>query len=137
MWIAMLLLLLVGAQVNVSWFASTPAGQQPPPWWVGGRLLWPYVQDAQTLVPQTGWGVLLTVVLAAGAGLLLLLAAAALLRWWVPERWFGPVVVAGAIMSIALQVIHLSVWSVFPLLVAAVLLYVVLGLHWTVSSLRG
>jgi len=133
----MLLLLLLGAQVNVSWFAATPVGQAPPPIWVGGRFLWPYVQGSRTLVPQTGFGALLTVVLAGGSGVLFLLAAAALLRWWVPAAWFTPLVVAGAIMSIALQIIYISGWAVFPLLVDAVLLWAVLGLHWTVISLRG
>lgn len=133
----MLLLLLLGAQVNVSWFAMTPEGQAPPPWWVGGRLLWPYVQGSRTLIPQTGFGTLATVILAGGSALLFLLAAAALLRWWVPADWFAPLIVAGAVASIALQVIYIGVWAVFPILVDVALLWTVFGLHWTVASLRG
>lgn len=137
MWVWMLLLLLLGAQVNISWFAATPIGQNPPPLWVGGRFLWPFVAGSRTLIPQTGFGALLSVALAGVSGLLLLLAAAALLRWWVPAQWFVPLVVAGAVMSIVLHVIYLSGWSVFPILVDAALLWVVLGMGSTVGTLRG
>jgi Na+/melibiose symporter-like transporter len=70
-------------------------------------------------------------------GALTLLAAAALLRWWVPATWFTPLIIVGAIASIALHVIYINVWSIFPLLVDVALLFAVFGMHLTVSSLRG
>jgi len=66
-----------------------------------------------------------------------LLSVAALLRWIVPQRSFRWLVVAGAVLSIVLQVIWLSGWAVFPLLVDVALLWAVFGQHVTVRSLRG
>jgi hypothetical protein len=137
MWIAMLLLLLLGVQVNLSWLVPLKAGQPQTPWWVGGRLLWPFAEQTRTLVPQAGLGTLLSLILATGSALCFLLAAAALLRWWVPAAWFTPLIVIGAIASIALHVIYINVWSIFPILVDAALLFAVFGLHLSVSALRG
>jgi hypothetical protein len=44
--------------------------------------------------------------------------------------------VGGALLSIALQVIWLSVWAVFPLFVDCALLWAVLGRHITAASVR-
>jgi hypothetical protein len=54
----------------------------------------------------------------------------------VPEKWFRWLTVTGVVLSIALQVIWLSVWAVFPLLVDVALLWAIFGRHVTVSSLR-
>lgn len=137
MWIVMLLLVLLAAQVNLSWLVPLKSGQAQPPWWVGGRLLWPFAEQTRTLVPQAGLGTLLSLILATGSALCFLLAAAALLRWWVPAAWFTPLIVVGSIASIALHVIYINVWSIFPLLVDAALLWAVFGLHVSVTSLRG
>jgi hypothetical protein len=66
-----------------------------------------------------------------------LLAAAALLRRVVPGRWFPWLIAAGAVLSIALQIIWLSGWAVLPLLVDVALLWAVFSSHITVGSLRG
>jgi hypothetical protein len=79
----------------------------------------------------------LTPILAIGSATLFLLAAAALLRWVVAESWFPWLVVAGALLSIGLQVIWLSGWTILPLVVDVVLLWAILGQHVTVSNLRG
>ena len=63
-------------------------------------------------------------------------AAAALLRWRVPEAWFGSLIVAGVVLSVALQLIWFTGWSVLPLLVNVALLWVIFGQHVTVESLR-
>jgi hypothetical protein len=52
MWILMLVLLLPGAQLNLSALVPLRAGDSPPPWWVGGRLLWPFAVDTHTLLPS-------------------------------------------------------------------------------------
>jgi hypothetical protein len=137
MWIAMLVLLLVGAQVNLTALVPAAAGQAPPPWWVGGGLLWPFFADTRTLVPHGDLLGTLTPLLGIASAACFLLAAAALLRWWVPAPWFPWLIAAGAILSIVLQVMWLSGWAILPLLVDAALLWAVFGMHVTVSSLRG
>jgi len=133
----MLVLLLLGAQLNLTALVPLQAGDPPPPWWVGGRLLWPFGVETRTLLPAGDALNTLTPILAIASAVSFLLAAAALLRWVVPEKWFRGLVVVGAVLSILLQVIWFSGWAVFPLLVDAVLLWAVLGRHVTVGTLRG
>ena len=137
MWILMLVLLLLGAQLNLTALVPLQAGDPPPPWWVGGRLLWPFAVETRTLLPSGDLLNTLTPILAIGSAILFLLAAAALLRWVVPGAWFPWLIVAGALLSIVLQVIWLSGWAVLPLLVDVALLWAVFGQHITVGSLRG
>ncbi len=136
MWIIMLVLLLLGAQLNLTAIVPLQPGSPPPPWWVGGRLLWPFAVQTSTLIKGDVLNTL-TPILGITSAILFLLAAAALLRWLVPIEWFQWLVVAGAILSIALQVIWLSPWAVLPLLVDLALLWAVLGQHMSVASLRG
>lgn len=137
MWIAMLVLLLLAAQLNITALVPAAPGQVPPPWWVGGGLLWPFFADARTLVSPGNLLNTLTPILGIAAGACFLLAAASLLRWLVPAPWFPWLIVAGAVLSIVLQVIWLSGWAILPLLVDVGLLWAVFGMHVTVSSLRG
>ncbi len=137
MWIFMLILLLLAAQLNVTAIVPLQAGGTPPPWWVGGRLLWPFAVETFTLLPRGDVLNTLTPILAIVSALCFLLAAAALLRWVVPGAWFPWLIVAGAVLSIVLQVIWLSGWAVLPLLVDVALLWFVFGQHVTVDSLRG
>jgi hypothetical protein len=137
MWIIILVLLLLAAQLNLTALVPLQPGGTPPPWWVGGRLIWPFAVETRTLLPPGDVLNSLTPILAITSGLCFLMAAAALLRWIVPENWFSWLIVAGALLSIVLQVIWLSGWSVLPLLVDAALLWAVFGQHVTVSSLRG
>jgi hypothetical protein len=137
MWIIILVLLLLAAQLNLTALVPLQPGGTPPPWWVGGRLIWPFAVETRTLLPPGDVLSSLTPILAITSGLCFLMAAAALLRWIVPENWFSWLIVAGALLSIVLQVIWLSGWSVLPLLVDAALLWAVFGQHVTVSSLRG
>ena len=104
---------------------------------MGGRLLWPFAAETPTLIPAGDLLNTLTPILGIASGIFFLLAAASLLRWVVPGNWFRWLIVAGAVLSILLQVIWLSGWAVLPLLVDAALLYMVFGQHITVSSLRG
>jgi hypothetical protein len=136
MWILLLILLLLAAQLNLTAIVPLQIGDPSPPWWVGGRLLWPFAVETNTLLPAGDALNTVTPILGIGSALLFLLAAAALLRWRVPEAWFGSLVVAGVVLSIALQVIWFTGWSVLPLLVNLTLLWVVFGQHVTVESLR-
>ena len=137
MWILMLVLLLLGAQLNLTGLVPLQTGDPPPPWWVGGRLLWPFAVETHTLLPPGDMLNTLTPLLAISSATFFLLAAAALLRWGVPVQWFTWLIVAGAAFSIVLQVIWLSGWVVLPLLVDVALLWAVFGQHVTVGSLRG
>ena len=135
MWIVILVLLLLGAQLNLSGIVPLQVGDSAAPWWVGGRLLWPFAVETRTLI-QGDLLNTLTPILAITSAIFLLLAAAALLRWLVPGQWFSWLIVAGAVLSIVLQVIWFSGWAIFPLLVDIALLWAIFGQHLTVRSLR-
>lgn len=135
MWIVILVLLLLGAQLNLSAIVPLQIGDSAAPWWVGGRLLWPFGLETRTLL-QGDLLNTVTPILAIASAILFLLAAAALLRWRVPGEWFPWLSVAGAGLSIVLQVIWFSGWAIFPLIVDIALLWLILGQHVTVRSLR-
>lgn len=135
MWILILILLLLGAQLNLSGIVPLQVGDSPAPWWVGGRLLWPFAVETRTLLQGNALSTF-TPILAITSAILFLMAAAALLRWIVPEQWFSWLVVVGAVLSIVLQVIWFTGWAIFPLLVDLALLWTVLSQHVTVSGLR-
>jgi hypothetical protein len=137
MWIPILVLLVLGAQLNLTALVPLQAGDPPPPWWVGGRLLWPFAVETRTLLPPGDALNALTPILGIASAVCFLLAVAALLRWVVPGRWFPGLTVAGAVFSIVLQVIWFSGWAVLPLLVDIALLWAVLSQHVTVEGLRG
>jgi hypothetical protein len=133
---SILVLLLLGAHLNLTALVPAAAGQAPPSWWVGGGLLWPFFADTTTLVPAGGLRDTLTPLLGTAAAACLLLAACALLGWLVPGPWFQWLIVTGAALSIILQVVWLSGWIVLPLLVDAVLLWTVFAAQATVGTLR-
>lgn len=133
--ILILVLLLLGAQLNLSGIVPLQIGDSPAPWWVGGRLLWPFALETRTLLQGNALNTL-TPILAITSSIFFLLAAAALLRWRVPSPWFGWLIVAGALLSIVLQVIWFSAWAILPLIVDIALLWAVFGQHITVPSLR-
>jgi hypothetical protein len=137
MLILMLVLLLIGAQLNLAAIVTLQPGDPSPPWWVGGRLLWPFAVETRTLLPPGDGLNTITPILAIASAIFFLLAAAALLRWLAPGGWFRRLIVAGALLSIVLQVIWLSGWAVLPLLVDAALLWAVFGQQVNVGSLRG
>ena len=134
--IRMLVLLLLGAHLNLSALVPLQAGQVPPPWWVGGRLIWPFAVETLTLLPPGDALNTLTPIVAIVSAVCFLLAASALLRWAVPGAWFPWLIVAAASLSIVLQTIWFSGWALLPLLVNAVLLWAIFGKHVAVSSLR-
>lgn len=133
--IASILALLLGAHLSLTALVPAAAGQAPPPWWVGGGLLWPFFAGTSTLLPAGGIRDVLTPILGIAAAVCLLLAVCALLGRLVPASWFRGLVAVGTILSIALQVIWISGWAVFPLLVDLVLL-LVFALRVTVGSPR-
>ena len=126
------------------WCASQPhgvvplqAGDTPPPWWVGGRLLWPFAVETRTLLPAGDLLNAVTPILAFASAACFLLAVAALLRWVVPKAWFPWLIVTCAVLSIALQVIWFSGWAVLPpLLVDGALFWAVFGRNVTAAGLR-
>ena len=135
MWIVILVLLLLGAQLNLSAIVPLQIGDSAAPWWVGGRLLWPFGLETRTLL-QGDLLNTVTPILAIASAIFFLIAAAALLRWRVPGEWFPWLSVAGAAFSTVLQVIWFSSWAIFPLIVDIALLWLILGQHVTVWSLR-
>ena len=137
MWIIILVLLLLGAQLNLTGIVPLQTGDPSPPWWVGGRLLWPFAVETRTLIPAGDFLNTVTPILAISSAILFLMAAAALLRWLVPENWFRWLIVSAVVLSTILQVIWFSGWAIFPLLVNAALLYAVFGQRITVRGLRG
>lgn len=80
MWIAMLVLLLLAAHLNLSALVPLKVGDAPPPWWVGGRLVWPFAEETNTLLSGDTLNTV-TPILAGMSALCFLMAAAALLRW--------------------------------------------------------
>ena len=137
MWILILILLLLGAQFSLTALVPLQPGDLPPPWWVGGRLLWPFAVETRTLVPAGDLLYAVTPILGILSGVLFLAAAAALLRWLIPEQWFSKLIVGGVISSIVLHVIWFSPWAIVPLLVDIVLLWAVFFKKISVGSLRG
>ncbi len=135
--IVAIVLLLVGAQVNLSALVPAAPGQTPPPLFTGGGFLWPFFADTRGLLHAGPLRDTLTPILGITAAACFLAAAAAALGWWVPASWFQWLVVGGAAASIVLQVAWISGWAVLPLLVDAALLWAVLGLDVTVMRLRG
>jgi hypothetical protein len=135
MWILILVLLLLGAQLNLSGIVPLQIGDSPAPWWVGGRLLWPFTVGTRTLLQGDALNTF-TPILAITSSVLFLLAAAALLRWRVPGQWFSWLIVVGALLSTGLQIIWFSGWAILPIIVDIALLWAVFGQHITVSGLR-
>lgn len=132
-----IVLLLVGAQVNLSALVPAAPGQAPPPLFTGGGFLWPFFADTHGLLPAGPARDTITPILGIVAAMCFLAAAAAVLGWWVPASWFQWLVIGGAAASIVLQVAWLSGWAVLPLLVDATLLWAVLGMQVTAAGLRG
>jgi len=134
---SILVLLLLGAHLNLTALVPAAAGQGPPPWWVGGGVLWPFFADTSTLLPAGGIRDVLTPIIGIAAAVCLFLAAGAFLGWLVPASGFRGLVVTGAVASMVLQVVWISGWAVLPLAIDAAVLWLVFGLHLTAGSRRG
>ena len=125
------------AHLNLTALVPAAADQAPPPWWVGGRLVWPFGLDTQTLLPAgDAVGALTPILGIASAAFFLLAAAAPCCTGWCRPPWFVGLVVAGAACSLVLQVVWISPWAVLPLLVDGALLWALLGMHVSAASLR-
>ncbi len=135
MWKVMLFLLLLAAHLNLTALVPLLPGDPAPPWWVGGMLFWPFDVQSHTLLSGNSLNTL-TPILAITSGVLFLMACAALLRRLVPAHWFTRLIIVGAVLSIALQVIWFSGWALFPILVDIALLWAVFSQQVTVHSLR-
>lgn len=135
MWIVVLALLLLGAHLNLSALVPLQVGDPEPPWWVGGRLFWPFAAGTNTLLSGELTNAI-TPMLSIASALCFLLAAAAMVWKRVPGQWFPLLIVAGCGLSIALQVIWFTVWAILPLLVDIALLWAVFRLGITVDKLR-
>lgn len=130
------ILLLLGAHLNLTAIVPLLPGDPPPPWWVGGRLLWPFAIETNTLIPAGDLLNTITPILGISAAICFLLATAALFRWVVPEKWFRSLILAGVVFSIMLQAVWFTIWAVLPLLVDIILVWAVFGRQITVSVLR-
>ena len=135
MCVVVLILVVLGAQLNLTALVPAAAGQGTPPWWVGGGVLWPFFTDTRTLMPPGDALNTLTPPLGIASGGLFLMAAAALLGWWVPSSWFTVLVIGGVLASIPLQVVWLSLWAIQPLVVDAALLWIGFGMGATPVTL--
>jgi hypothetical protein len=136
MWILILILLLFAAHFNLTALVPLQVGAAPPPWWVGGMLIWPFSLETRTLLPPGDLLNTITPLLSIAATICFLLATAALLGRLVPARWFRRLIAAGVVFSIPLQIIWFSAWAILPLLVDAALLWAVFGRQITVANLR-
>lgn len=136
MWIVVLVTLLFEGHINLTALVPLLPGDAPPPWWVGGRLFWPFAVETRTVFITGDLLNAITPILSIGSGMLFLLAAAALLRWLVPSKWFRWLIVSGVILSIILQVIWLTPWAILPILIDLALLWAVVGKQITVEKLR-
>ncbi len=134
--ISIVALLLLGAHLNLTALVPAAAGQGPPPWWVGGGLLWPFFADTATLLPAGGIRDVLTPILGITAAVCLVLAAGSYLGWVVPGSWLRGLVITGVIASLVVQVVWISGWAVLPLAVDAALLWLALGRRVTAGSAR-
>jgi len=117
-------LLVVGAHFSLTALIPGPKA----------LFYWPFGPESKPII-GIGAGVF-TPLLAVIAGVCLLAAAAALLGLIVPEGWFVPLVIVGSIASILLYVLYLSVYSIAPIALDALLLWSVLAQQWTAISLR-
>lgn len=135
--ILIVLALLLAAHLNLTALVPAAADQARPPWWVGGRIAWPFGLDTHTLLPSGGAVDTLTPVLGIASAVFFLLAAAAVLQWFVPAAWLPALIVAGAACSLVLQVVWISPWAVLPLLLDGALLWALVSTHVSVVSLRG
>lgn len=136
MWILMLVLLLLAAHLNLAALVPLQPGDPSPPWWVGGRLIWPFAVETPTLIPAGDLLNAVTPILAFTSAIAFLLAAAILLRWLPWRQWFRGLVVAGVVLSVALQVIWFTGWAILPSLVDVLLLWAVFRQRVTVGRLR-
>jgi hypothetical protein len=118
--------LLLAAHLNLTALVPAKAGQAPPPWWVGGRVVWPFGLDTHTLVQGSALTTL-TPLLAIASAVFFVLAAGSVLHWVVPAHWAIGLLVAGAACSLVLQVVWISPWAVLPLLMDGVLLWAALA----------
>ena len=135
--ILMLAQLFLGAHLNLTALVPLQPGHTPPPWWVGGRLAWPFAVNARTLIPPGDLLNSLTPILGITAAICLLSAAGALLGWIVPPHWFAWLVGVGVAASLVLQIVWISPWALLPLLIDIALAGMVFGLGLNVARLRG
>lgn len=127
--------LLLAAHFSLTAIVPLQPGEPQPPWWVGGRLIWPFAVETRTLL-QGDLLNILTPVLAFTSAIAFLLAAAALLRRLVPGIWWSWLITGGAALGILLQVIWLTGWAILPILLNAALLWAIFGRGITVEKLR-
>jgi hypothetical protein len=128
--------LLLAAHLNLTALVPAAADQAPPPWWVGGRLAWPFGLDTHTLLQGPALSTL-TPLLGIASAVFFILAAGAVLHWVVPAQWAAGLLVAGAACSLVLQVVWISPWAVLPLVMDGVLLWALFSSRLPVTALRG
>ena len=130
--IVVMILLLVGAH-----FAGTAfvPGQR-------ATVIWPFGIESRPVLARIGGlpsqsGSVASPLLAGLAVLAFVGAFMAVVGVVVPAAWFVPLVVAGSLGSIALFLLFAGPWAALPIVVDVILLWGVLGLHWTAPLLRG
>lgn len=127
--------LLLAAHFSLTAIVPLQPGDPQPPWWVGGRLIWPFAVETRTLL-QGDLLNTLTPLLAITSAIAFLLAAAVLFRRIVPGSWWSWLITGGAVLAILLQVIWFTGWAVFPILMNVALLWAIFSRGISVKSLR-
>lgn len=122
-------LLLLGAQLNLSALVPLQDGDPEPPWWVGGRLLWPFAEDTNTLLVSGDLLNVVTPILAILSAVCFLLAALMVFRRRAHNNRFLWLVGIAVGCSVILQVVWFTGWAILPLLIDAVLLWLMFGKH--------
>ena len=134
MYIVVTILILLAAHFCLTAFTPNPIGE--------AHVYWPWTLNSRPFFRTSGglWqenSSLITLTLASIAGLCLIGAAAALVGLGVPANLWLPLIVVGAVASIALFILYLSPLSLIPIAVDLILLWGVLLQQWTVFGLRG
>ena len=107
---------------------------------IGGSLLFPFATDAPShwafgrLDGMLGLLAPVMIGLAGIAVLAFFLAFFASLGWWVPANLWRPLVLIGAASSVALFVLHPSMYAALPLALNAGLAWVAWSAVWSPSA---
>jgi hypothetical protein len=109
--------------------------------WPFGKASTPVLDGLQGAIAPSSLASLssptVAMALAGVASLAFIVAIASLWGIVIPSDWWRPAALIGAISSIALFTIYLSPLAVLPLVVEAIVLWVVLAVDWTTQSLTG
>lgn len=111
-------LILISAHLSLTAFVPSQTGR-----WI----LWPFDPESKPILSMLGGlpsqsGIVIPL-LAGGAGVTYIVAFLCRMGWIVPADWLFPSLVVGSVGSILLFSIYLSVWSVLPIVLDLLILW--------------